>query len=134
MRRVSQIRAITNAEFIQMMEKCRPPTGWPSTIGQYLCPTLVQINSLFQTTNSYRKLCWARLDMSPLSPPTHDRLEASKKAYEQGARWALRPPRVNPILARGPRPAKRRREDGVRFKRGSDKVQGRPLRAPHPLG
>lgn len=32
--RVPQIRAITNAEFIQMMDKCRPPTGWPSTIGQ----------------------------------------------------------------------------------------------------
>jgi len=32
--RVPQIRAITNAEFIQMLDKCRPPTGWPSTIGQ----------------------------------------------------------------------------------------------------
>jgi hypothetical protein len=32
--RVPQIRAITNAEFIQMMDKCRPPTGWPSKIGQ----------------------------------------------------------------------------------------------------
>jgi hypothetical protein len=29
----SKIRAITNAEFVQMMGKCRPPTGWPSTIG-----------------------------------------------------------------------------------------------------
>ncbi|KAI9507362.1 hypothetical protein F5148DRAFT_1285277 [Russula earlei] len=31
--RVSPIRAITNAEFVEMMRKCRPPTGWPSTLG-----------------------------------------------------------------------------------------------------
>jgi hypothetical protein len=30
---LSRIRAITNPEFLQMMAKCRPPTGWPSTIG-----------------------------------------------------------------------------------------------------
>jgi hypothetical protein len=30
---VPHIRAITNAEFVQMMGKCRPPTGWPTTIG-----------------------------------------------------------------------------------------------------
>ncbi|KAF8274873.1 PP-loop family-domain-containing protein [Lactarius quietus] len=29
---VPQIRAITNAEFVQMMLRCRPPNGWPSTI------------------------------------------------------------------------------------------------------
>ncbi|KAI9446309.1 PP-loop family-domain-containing protein, partial [Lactarius indigo] len=29
---IPQIRAITNAEFVQMMGKCRPPTGWPTTI------------------------------------------------------------------------------------------------------
>ncbi|KAH9043081.1 PP-loop family-domain-containing protein [Lactarius pseudohatsudake] len=27
-----QIQAITNAEFVQMMGRCRPPTGWPTTL------------------------------------------------------------------------------------------------------
>ncbi|KAH9005313.1 PP-loop family-domain-containing protein [Lactarius hatsudake] len=27
-----QIQAITNAEFMQMMARCRPPTGWPTTL------------------------------------------------------------------------------------------------------
>jgi len=92
------------------------------TIGQYLCPTLVQINSLFQTTKQYRKLCWPDSTCLLFLLRRMIDLKHQKKHTSKGP-LALRPPRVNPILARGPRPAKRRREDGVRFKRGSDKVQ-----------
>jgi hypothetical protein len=31
--RIPKIRAITNTEFVQLMSKCRPPVGWPATIG-----------------------------------------------------------------------------------------------------
>jgi len=30
--RIPQIHAITNPEFVEMMAKCRPPMGWPSTL------------------------------------------------------------------------------------------------------
>ena len=45
--RISQIRAITNAEFVQMMGKCRPPTGWPSTIGLSPLP-IIRTRPTFQ--------------------------------------------------------------------------------------
>lgn len=83
--------------------------------------------------NSRRELCGTRLDLPPLSPPTHDRLEEAKEP-QRGAR-PTRPPRLDPVSARGPRPPKRRREDGARRRRGGDQIQsGRPLGATHPLG
>ena len=78
---VPHIRAITNAEFVQMMGRCRPPTGWPITIGM-LTLTFSAAETL-NTRPSCRELRGAGLYLSPLSPPTYGRLETKERPRSQ---------------------------------------------------
>lgn len=50
---MAPVKSISTCEFISMLQRCKPPTGWPSTLGMNTMPGLTK---LVTTPPSHRQL------------------------------------------------------------------------------